>query len=238
MTIWDLLAAATRRWGVTLSGLLLTVLAILWVMSIPEVYSAHVRVVLLPPTSDEPNGYADRSTSLIHLAGAVARNIRGTGDVPEPVSGNVTLASEGYQDGFEVRHLNSGGQWKYRFAEPVLDVQAVGESLSSAESSMARALQEVESALIVMQDTEGVSAENRVRTRLNPPVPQFRVEVGSRARAVAASALTGVLLTLGVLGSLGPARRGSERSDRRIAPAGRHKRSKSFTKSRARESQF
>lgn len=238
MTIWDLLGSAVRRWGVTLAGLLLTATAVFWVISIPEVHSAHVRVVLLPPISDEPNGYADSSRSLVHLAGAVAREIRGTGDIPESVSGDVTLAHAGYHEGYEVRHVNAGGQWKYQFDDPVLDVQAVGETRSEAESQMTRALQAVESTLTRMQDAEGVAAENRVRTILNPPQPQFRVEDGSRLRAVVAAVLAGTMLTLGVLGSLGPLRRASGRLDRKDRPDGHQERSKSFTKSRARASQL
>lgn len=238
VTIWDLLGSAVRRWGVTLTGLLLTAAAVLWVISIPEVHSSHVRVVLLPPISDEPNGYADSSRSLVHLAGAVAREIRGTGDIPESVSGDVTLAREGYHDGFQVRHVNAGGQWKYQFDDPVLDVQAVGATRSEAESQMTRALQAVDSTLARMQDSQGVSAQNRVRTSLNPPAPQLLVEDGSRFRAVAAAVLTGVMLILGVLGSLGPVRGASARSERRAGPDGRQERSKSVTKSRARASQL
>ncbi|TFB51738.1 hypothetical protein [Cryobacterium tagatosivorans] len=238
MTIWDLLGSAVRRWGVTLAGLLLTATAVFWVISVPEVYSSHVRVVLLPPISDEPNGYADSSRSLVHLAGAVAREIRGTGDIPESVSGDVTLARAGYHDGFEVRHVNAGGQWKYQFDDPVLDVQAVGATRAEAQSQMTRALQAVESTLTRMQDAEAVPAEDRVRTRLNPPAPQLRVEDGSRVRALAATVLAGVMLTLGILGSLGPARGAGPGPGHRDGPDGPQEPSNSLTKSRARASQL
>lgn len=244
MTIWDLLAAAARRRVVTLLGILLTGLAVFWVTTVPEVYSSQVRVVLLPPVSSQSNGYAYTSESLIHLAGVVARQIRGSGDVAETVSGDVTLSGEGYREGYAVRHPNVGGQWKYEFDQPVLDVQAVGRSRAQAESQMAHALRLVESTLAELQDAEGSSAANRVRTSLSPPIPQLRVEGGSSARAVAATALTGVILTLGILGSLGPARGGSALvtaplvTDLRSAALGSQPRSKSSRKSRARASQL
>lgn len=220
MTAWDLLAIAARRWMVTLSSLLLLGLAVFWVTTVPPVYSAHVRVVLLPPTSSQQNGYAFPSKSLINLAGVVAREIRGVGNTGEAVSDSVTLASEGYREGYEVRHPNAGSQWEYQFTEPVLDVQAVGATQKDVEKQMTLALRLVESTLAGIQSDQGVAPANRVRTSLNPPAPQFREEDGSRGRAIGATMLIGIILTLVTLGSLGPKRTaGTRRSRDMTAPS-------------------
>jgi len=199
MTIWDLFAMAARRWLLTLSGALLTVLAMLWVAQIPPLYYVQVRVVLLPPASAQPNAYGYTSKSLISLAGVVARELRPPTEDAQSVSSNVTLVGEGIRKGFSVRQQNSGGQWQYRFDEPVLEVQAVGATPAEVRTAIATALKQVDSTLAGLQDEQDVSAVNRVRTTLNPTQPQFVKEKESRVRAIASTALAGLISTLTVV---------------------------------------
>lgn len=206
MTVWDLVSVAIQRWIVTLSCLLLTGLAIFWAVSVPPVYLAHVRVVLLRPASVGLNAYTNTSQSLVDLAGVVARGIQGGAGSVQTVSEGVTLAGKGVHTGYSVSQPNAGGQWQYSFDQPVLDLQAVDASRPAVEEQILRALAEVEATLKRIQDDQGVAAEDRVRMTLNPSAPQFSDENGSHVRAISATALAGALVTFAALGILGPRR--------------------------------
>jgi hypothetical protein len=211
MTVWDLIANAGRRWVLTLCGAVLTGLALVWAVSVPPLYFEHVRVVLIPPASAQPNAYGYTSESLIDLAGVVARRLRSPTQDAQSVSGDVTLVGEGIREGFTVTQRNSGGQWLYRFEEPVLEVQAVGVTPSEVRAQIGTALAQVESTLADFQDQQGVSAANRVRTTLNPVQPQLIEQKGSRTGAIASIVLTGTLTTLLLLGALSVGRDGLTR---------------------------
>jgi hypothetical protein len=210
MTAWDMLAIAGQRWLVTLLGVLLTALAVLAVNQAQPAYLGQVRVVLLPPASAQPNGYTDSGQSLISLTGVLALAVEGADSSADAVSESVTLTGEGRTRGFTVRQPNAGGQWQYRFDEPVLDVQAVGSSRTAAEQQMALALDRVDTALAAIQDQEGVPAASRVRTVLNPGLPQVQEVTGNATRATAVTVITGLLITVCVLGYLGPRRGGRD----------------------------
>jgi len=216
MTAWDLFSIAAQRWLIALLGVLLTVAMVVVVSDAQPSYLAQVRVVLLPPASAQPNGYTDAGGSLISLAGVVALTVEGADVSAEAVSEDVTLTGEGRRQGYTVRQPNSGGQWQYRFDEPILDVQAVGSTPADAEGQLDAALRRVDSALADIQDGEDVPAASRVRTVLNPEVAQVTEVGGSVARAMLATTVLGLLLTVSVLGYLGPRRR-----ERSAAPIGR-----------------
>lgn len=204
--VWELLAISVRGWVITLCGMLLTGLAVFLVMGAPPLYYSHVRVVLLPPVAAQPNAYAATSASLIDLAGAVARSMEPLHDNSSALSGEVTLLGEGVSDGYAVRQRNSGGQWQDSFDDPILEVQAVGETPERASALMTTALDGVESALKRFQDDQGVAGENRVRTSLNPARPQLSEQTGSQSRAVGATVLIGIITTLGAVGLWGTRR--------------------------------
>lgn len=227
MTLWDLFAVAIQRWMVTLACVLLTGLALFWVLSVPPVYLSQVRVVLLRPASVGVNAYTNTSQSLVDLAGVVARDIQGGGGKAQTVRDGVTLAGEGIRAGYSVHHPNSGGQWQYSFDQPVLVLQAVDATRPAVEAQIQLALDEVETTLDRLQDAQGVALEDRVRTSLNPPSPQFYDKDGSRSRAVAATVAAGALLTVAALGVLGPRRTdaaGRSRSGRHAMPRSRSRR--------------
>lgn len=211
MTTWDLLALAVKRWAVTLLGAGLTGLAVFWAITVPPVYFVQVRVVLLPPAGAQLNGFTGSAESLIDLAGVVAREMQGADGGASAVSQDVTLVGEGLHEGYSVRHPNAGGQWQYRFDEPVLDVQAVAATPKDVKKQATLALQRVRSTLTRIQRDQGVASIHRVRTVLSPATPQLYEEKGSRVRAVAATLLTGVIMTLVALGVLGPAQGGKRR---------------------------
>jgi len=208
MTAWDVLSIAAQRWLVTVLGIVLTIGAVVVVTSAQPSYLAQVRVVLLPPATAQPNGLTDTTGSLISLAGVVAESVDDSDVGAEAVSESVTLTGEGRRLGYTVRQPNSGGQWQYRFDEPVLDVQAVGSTGQAARQELDAALRRVDSALADLQDQQGVPLAGRVRTILNPAEPQVTKVGGSETRAVVATVVAGVLVTVSVLGYLGPRRPG------------------------------
>ena len=203
MTLWDLGAVAIQRWILTLCCIGLTALAMVWVVNVPPAYLSDVRVVLLRPASVDLNAYTGTSQSLIDLAGVVARAVQGGGGATQSVSGGVTLVGEGVRTGYSVQQANGGGQWQYRFDDPVVIVQAVDLTPDAAKRQMEVALADVTSILNSIQDEQGVAVKNRVRMSLNPATPQLSMVEGSRSRAVAAVGVTGLIVTLSALALLG-----------------------------------
>lgn len=206
MTAWDLLAIAAQRWAVTLMGVLLTTLAVFATTTVPPVYFAQSQVVLLPPTTTQPNGLTDIRESLVSLTGVLAQRLNGTDDPARPVSDAVTLVAEGRREGSTVRQQNVGGQWAYRFDQPVLEVQVVGETPTEVETRMGATLLDVEAALIEIQDSRGVAPAARIRTVLNPTVAQVSEHGGSTVRAMLSAGIVGLLATTMVLAFLGRTR--------------------------------
>jgi hypothetical protein len=204
MTLWDLFTVAFQRKLLTICCVLLTGLAVAWVSHTQPVYLSQVNVVLLRPASVPLNAYTNTSQSLIDMAGVVARAVQGGDGSAQTVSDGVTLAGEGIRDGYAVQQPNGGGQWQYRFDQPFLDIQAVGSTASEARRQMTLALADVRATLDRVQDDQGVSAANRVRVNLNPLEPQLYAAAGSHIRAVGATAVLGILITLALMGALGP----------------------------------
>jgi hypothetical protein len=219
MTALDLFAIAIERWRVTLLGVLVAALAVFATTTVPPLYFAQAQVVLLPPTSAQPNGYTDTRESLISLAGVVGRSMPQADDASQPVSDGVTLLGEGRRDGFTVRQQNVGGQWEFRYDKPVLEVQVVGATPGEVTGTMGQALRAVESTLVELQDAQGVGPADRIRTAVNPTAPQVSERTGSAARAKIAAALAGLLTTGLVLALLGrrpiPAVRGPKEPGRK-----------------------
>lgn len=207
MTLWDLLSLLWKRWYVTLGGAALTALAVAFVLSGTPLYYGQVRVVILPPQAALTNGYANTDESLVNLAGVVARSIQGASGDTEPVSEGITLVGQGVRDGFSVRQPNSGGQWQYRFDEPVLEVQAVGPTPAVVRAHVQQGVDSVVHTLDELQNAQGVDEQNRVRIQLNPTETQIFEQNGSRVRALAATTFAGLAATLGVLAILGPPRK-------------------------------
>lgn len=202
----------TRAWGrsaeiycgirhrlpvlITLVGILATFLAVFVEAGGRSVYSARVQVWFITPTSaDNPNGLEITPDSLVMTAGAVRRMVIDT-DPPRTSSPYVPLAGEGVRQGYSVTLPNTGGQWINQFANPYLDVQAVGPSAASVLATERRLVSDINAALSTLERQQHVAPVNRIRTQLNPltgiPVGAQR---GSRIRAVLATLALGAGLT-------------------------------------------
>jgi hypothetical protein len=196
VTPWDVLSAMRRRWYVVLSGAVATMLAALWVTSLPGVYHAQLDVVFMWPQGHQhANTFQYGSQSLIDTAGVVGAIVGGSASGAQPVSDTVTLVGEGITHGYSVRLPNAGGQWAINFTSPVLDVQASGSSPAEVQRTLATVVARINTVLHEQQADEGVPAELMIRTRLSPPTPQVLYGKGSRVRAIAATFLIGCGIT-------------------------------------------
>ncbi len=195
MTVHELFGCLVRRWYVVLLGLALTAAAVAGVRTLPGVWFGQVNVVFLVPSEGRYNPLSVTTQSLITTAGAVARAVAPPEQRYRVTAEGVTLLDEGIRHGHSVRLPNAGGQWDYRFDDPILDVQATGATPEEVEAEMTTALTSIEEQLRAFEDRAGVIESGRILMRLNPTEPVYRYDDGSRVRAAAAAGLVGVTLT-------------------------------------------
>ena len=196
MTAIDLLRMMARRWPVVVAGLAATAVLLIYISSLSGVYRSQVNVVLVPPPSVPINDLDNSNESLIATAGVIATLVNGPISNERSVSQGVSLTGEGVYSGYSVRQPNSGGQWDYRFDNPVLDVQATGATLAEAEANMDIALQLILDTLVTIQIDAGASSADMIETTLNPAEPQYYYDRGSRSRALGATVILTAALTI------------------------------------------
>jgi hypothetical protein len=217
VTVWDLLAVAARRWVVLVVGALVTAGLVLQVWTIPGVYHQEVNVLfLMPDRPQDTNRLTSVSDSLISFAGVVERVMNADARGSRVVSEEVNLATTGVRAGYSVRLPNAGGQWANNFNRPVLKIQATGPTPEAVRATVADVVSRINGEIDRLQDEAGVTAENRVATRLSPVQPNMSFSKGSRPRAAAMTVLIGIGVTLGAAVLLdGPLARLAERRRRR-----------------------
>jgi hypothetical protein len=196
MTLSDLLALAWRRWLVAVTCLGLTGVALFLVAPPVEAWNARVAVVLLVPRGTPGNPIASTTTSLIATTGVVARHVTGADDTAQTVSSDLNLASTEAEPGWSLRQPSVGGQWDVNYEEPRLDVKSWGRTRAEASAQMDQALAAIDDSLKSLQDERAVDQGQRIRVQLSPSQPVVTVQSGSRLRALAGTALAGLLLTL------------------------------------------
>lgn len=202
MTFWDLLATVWRHRLVALLGFAITAAAAFHAASPVEAWNGQISVVFLAPEGSKGNALAPTTGSLIATAGIVSRSVNGANDEPKTVSADLTLASLGINRGWSVRQPNAGGQWDIHYEEPRLDVMATGHTAEEASAQISEAVDSIESALRHIQDEGGVRSDQRIRTQLSPAAPVLTRQSGSRSRAVSATVIAGLAITVAaVLGA-------------------------------------
>jgi hypothetical protein len=186
-----------RQWALFVVGVLATLVGGGLAHRAPGVYHERIDVVFLMPADEGAgqNTFQYSTQSLIGTAGVVARIVQDGRAGGELASENATLIGEGVTHGYSVRLPNSGGQWAYDFESPVLSVETVGRSTAEVEATTSMVLSRITTTLAQMQESEGVPARARIRTRFNPPNQSISFSRGSRARAVGASQLLGLGVT-------------------------------------------
>lgn len=178
-------------------GVLLTFAFCYRALHKPGVYWAQVDVLFLPPASGIfPNALINRPGGLVSVAGVVGKLVDSDSQSAHVVSPTVTLANQGIRNGSSVTLPDDGGQWSRNFDRAQLDVQAVGANPTAVKQTVTSLVAEINAKLAWLQDRANVASVNRVRTSLNPGQVQVYYEAGRRTRAVLATAVLGLALTL------------------------------------------
>lgn len=188
-----------NRWPariVLVIGLIATVQFASFTTSAPGVYWSKAQIHFLAPRSaDNPNVLQISLRGLAMTAGTVAKMVDNTRPA-QVVDPNITLASEGIRSGFSVEQPNKGGQWSNDYGDPYVNVQAVGPSAIDVQQRMQTLIQQIETALLTLQQGQDVDPINYVTTDLSPPTIQLYYQAGSIARAGLASVVFGSVVTL------------------------------------------
>jgi hypothetical protein len=195
MTTGDLIHVLVVRWYVTLSGLVVTAVGILVLASGTPVFETQVDVQFLAPSSFEQVGENDPANDLVAMAGLVERESELSDDRLEPAWADTPLSGLGVTEGTMVVLPNQDGQFDFSFSEPVLRVKAVGPSAARAVSLREERVADIRATLARLQEEEGIPPEDRIDTRLIPPVPPVGEVTGQRNRALALLGLLGMGVT-------------------------------------------
>lgn len=197
MTTFELLATLRRRWHVVLFCLVLTVSAMIAIAARPGVHWTQVNVVFLAPRSThQPSVVSLTPQSLIAAAGLVERTINNDAAKPTLTSSSVTLATEGIRRGVSITLPDSGGQWAHNFDRPALSVQVIGPSEEWVRDRLAQAISTINTTLRTIQNADGIVADNQIRTASAPAKASVQYSAGNPKRALAATLLLGLGLTV------------------------------------------
>jgi hypothetical protein len=161
----------------------------------PGLYWSQVNVIFQAPQSAlYPNTLLVESEALITTAGVVAKAIDPSSGA-HVVSDSVTLVGQGIRNGWSVRLPDIGGQWATNFSRPVLDVEVVGSTAAQVGAMILRLENRIKTVVARLQDDKNVSAVNRITVSPNPETPPMYYQSGSHRRALAATALIGLIAT-------------------------------------------
>lgn len=193
MTTRRLLLVAVRRWYVLLLGLVLTATACLLVRAnAVTVYWARTVVTVL---RTDVNPLHNEGDSLTSLASVLVLRANGEPATTKTSSSETTLYGEGVLSGTRIRLLDVGRQWTTSIPDPVIYVEAVGESADVVTADINRMVAGLTADLTQLQDEFGVDPATRAFLRLEPEQPAVAEVSGDRTRSVGATALIGVVLT-------------------------------------------
>lgn len=199
MALWELLRALRRHPLIVAIGLVATFVALLGVRAHPGVYEARMGMILTP-TGDQikSNPYYGRDYSLIASAGVLA-NVVNQAIGTARTSSTVTLSGKGVRDGYAVDLPNKGGQFVFDFDRPILDVQAVGPTPERVRQNLDAAVEIIRTALTRLQDESAVPARLRITLHPEPANPVIGYSRGRPSRALPATMLLGLGLTLSLV---------------------------------------
>ncbi len=194
-------AAPVRRrllvLALAIGGLVMTALATSAVGSAQGVYVGKVEVVVhLPRTLAVPNPLATSNQEAVRFAALVAEVATNGEEVPRVTNQSLTLADQGLRHETMISLVNLGGQWANDFSRPFIRVEAVDESPQGVSRRLEEGIARVTRALDRLQDDAGVPPRTRATASSVPAVPQVRYAPTHRERAMVATALLGLLLTV------------------------------------------
>jgi hypothetical protein len=185
VTIWDLGAAALRRWYLAVAGLMCIATACLLALSNQGVYFVRTEAVFLPPSDlNLPNNLMNTSPDAVTMAGAVARRINGADTELKLASPDATIVGRGVSDGFSVALPDSGGQWTPSFGRQLLDVQVVGPNHDEVQVKLDVLVQRIRAELYDLQASAGVMPSNMVTIQQVPISPTITYMDGAPINAI------------------------------------------------------
>lgn len=200
MTARDLIAAALRRWYVVLLGAVLTVGALYVVTRQTPVYWTQYNILLVGPSGAQKTTVLDDPVyGLQPLVGVLATDFND--GAPPLLTGDVaaTIVGEGVREGVQVRVPNLGTQWRPLFPANYLDVQVADSSPDKVLATARATSLRVSVLLEEIQDDMGAPLNLRARAVPSSKTPTVIAVTGSRSRALAATGMSGMAITLAAL---------------------------------------
>lgn len=196
MTTVAVLTALARRWYIVLLGVTVTAGVMVYVITIPGVYTTRVDVILIAPKGTASSGLVSSEENLISAAGLLERLVNRGAAHAVGTSQDVPLEGTGVHQGASVRLPNAGGQWDYNFIAPVLSVQVVGPTEEYVRDLRDSRLAEIDGTLREIQLDERVPSDLMITTRVVPDAAPIVHATGRPTRALAGVLIAGAVLTV------------------------------------------
>lgn len=197
MTARDLIAAALRRWYVVVLGAAVTMGALSIVQQQAPVWWTQYNIVFLGPSGTQHGNVLEHPRyGLQPLVGVIATDIND--GHPPLLTGDVaaTIVGQGHREGIQVRVPNLGTQWRPVFSANYLDVQVAGATPEEVLASARATTERVQELLTQRQDEMDAPAKLRAEAVPSSEDPIIVPVSGSRPRALAATGLSGLALTM------------------------------------------
>jgi hypothetical protein len=178
-----------RRWLLTISLIILTLVATVAAQAELRTYQSSSQVILLASRSaaklNGSNPYLSFSPSLTLTADALSRELMAPGTIQD-------LAAGGSLDPYTV----ALAPYTTNTTGSVLLITVTGGGKAGVESKLHAVTQEISVGLQQLQ--HGVSASAQVRAAILSYTPQATLNVSTLARSVAPVTVLGLLLALGI----------------------------------------
>jgi hypothetical protein len=202
------------------AGIVLAILAAAWVGTAPGRYVSEVNVVVHPPLTDTAgNPLATENTDAVRFAGLIAEVATNGEEVPRVTGQDLTLADQGMRHETLISLVNLGGQWANDFSRPFIRVEAVDATPEAVTKRIEDGVAQVNRAMEQLQQGAKVRPAARATTEVVPAAPTVRYEPTHRARAMLATFLLGLVITVQLCRSVSRRLGARRRPERGAAPA-------------------
>ncbi len=199
MTVVRLLRLIRTRWWLVAGGLVATALFVALAAGGQTVYSAKATLTVQAPTDTarpRPWMSVDPVADPIPATGVLVALVNGTHPLVRSTSPDATLYGEGLRRATSARLLNTGSQWVSIVRDPVIEIEVVDSDEPRAASALTAEVARVTSELDALQENLAVADPQRLTLVLTPAEPSFAAVPSSRARAMGATLMAGLCLTI------------------------------------------
>ncbi|WP_123271895.1 hypothetical protein [Flexivirga caeni] len=160
------------------------------------------------------NGLAAGSADPIATAAALAILANRGQPVVRAASPDATLYGDGETSAVQAQVRNVGGQWVTSVPAPIIDVQVVEPTAARAQADLKAEMAKLNASLTELQDRFRVRPSNRMTLTFAPSAPTAEIQLPYKTRALAASALAGLMGTVTLVYWVDVWRRGPRKTDR------------------------